>query len=271
MGVRLVLSLLVLPLLLAGCGDDGSSVAHEPTGSLAPLSTRSLECDNRPYRTDGADYDDGLNEVQDDPMGALDNWLDAEGWASQLPSDGYVVEWERDGQALLSWDVAGRTRIAVVAADDVTDYNGDTGWGVQTWAECNPAELPAETTDQLGIGIWEDSSGGRVSTTRVVSFQGAEHCDWQDTTWLRLGDAGDADRRYDEYLSNDDDGELADYLTTTAHDAAALPNDATDTGWQRDGRELWLGDDPRAAYLVSVNDPGDVELWPAAKKPIGCA
>jgi hypothetical protein len=32
---------------------------------------------------------------------------------------------------------------------------------------------------------------------------------------------------------------------------------------------LWLGDD--AAYLVDVDDPGDVERRPAAKEPIMCA
>jgi hypothetical protein len=270
MGVRLVVSLLVLPLLLAGCGEDSTNVAHE-SGSLAALSTRSLECDGPPYGTHGADYDDGLNEVQDNSTDALDNWLDAEAWATGLPTEGYDVEWERDGQALLSWDVGGRTRVAVIADDDVRDYNDDVGWGVRSWARCDPAELPSETTDQLGIGVWEDSSGARVPTTEVVSFQGAEHCDWQDTTWLRLGVASDQDRRYDEYLSGDDGGELAAYLTTSVDHSARLPDDAVDTGWRRDGRKLWIGESPRAAYLVSVDDTSDVELWPATKKPVGCA
>ena len=36
--------------------------------------------------------------------------------------------------------------------------------------------------------------------------------------------------------------------------------------------ELWLQPGrPDAAYLVSVDDPKDVERWPAAKDGVGCA
>lgn len=272
--MRILLPLAVLMALVAGCGQENTpEVARETTtaGSMAPVVTRSLECDHQPYRTSRAvDYDDGLTEVQDSPADALDNWLDAEAWAAEVPTSGYVVEWERAGQALLSWNVDGRTRIAVLVADGITDYLGNTGWGVQSWAQCNPAELPAEVTDRLDVGVWENASAQRVPTTEVVSFQGAEHCDWQDLTWLRLGVASDADRTYDEYLSGDDDGQLADYLTTAPAAAATLPADAVDTGWRRDGRELWLGESPRAAYLVSLDVESDVQLWPATKESIGC-
>jgi hypothetical protein len=40
---------------------------------------------------------------------------------------------------------------------------------------------------------------------------------------------------------------------------------------RRDGRQLWIGPDQEAAYLVSVDDAHDVERWPAAKQPIRCA
>lgn len=52
---------------------------------------------------------------------------------------------------------------------------------------------------------------------------------------------------------------------------AALPKTATDTGYHRDGRELWLSAKHEAAYLVSLSDPDDVERWPAAKQEIYCA
>jgi hypothetical protein len=60
-------------------------------------------------------------------------------------------------------------------------------------------------------------------------------------------------------------------LHTTFSDGAALPADATDTGLRRDGRQLWIGAGEKAAYLVSVDDPEDVERWPRAKQDIGCA
>jgi hypothetical protein len=64
--------------------------------------------------------------------------------------------------------------------------------------------------------------------------------------------------------------ELRDLLRGGFDDDAALPEDATSTGWRRDGRELWLAE-KEAAYLVDIDDPGDVERWPAAKEPIMCA
>jgi hypothetical protein len=287
MGVRLVVSLLALPLLLAGCGED-TVIAVDPAGTpydgpmyvkldhhdrattleASGAAGQALECDGTPYRGGGGAYEDGLEEVQDSPEEALDNWRDNE-WA-RVPEDGYRIERVDDGRALLSWDVDERTRVAVVVKEDVTDYQDHTGWGVESWASCDPAELGDDVADDLGIELWTDQHGRAVPTSEVVSFEGPEHCGRQDTTWLTLGVASDVDRTYDEYLSNDDGGELADYLTTTADDSSTLPDDAVDTGWRRDGRELWLGDDPRAAYLVSVDDAKDVELWPASKKPIGC-
>jgi hypothetical protein len=286
MDVRLVVSLLVLPLFVVGCGED-TVVAADPAGTpyegpmyvkldFADLATPleasgaaglALECDGEPYRGGGTGYDDGLLEVQDSPEEALDNWLSDE-WA-EVPQSGYRIERVDGGRALLSWDVDDRTRVAVVVHDDVTDYQDDTGWGVEAWASCDPSELGVDVADDLGVEVWTDGDGRVVPTTEVVSFPGAEHCDWQDTTWLRLGVASDVDQKYDEYLS--DDGDLTDYITTPSDDSATLPDDAVDTGWRRDGRELWLGESPRAAYLVSVDDESDVELWPATTESIGCS
>ena len=264
MTVRTLLGSVALVLLLTGCGARAASVAEDATP--ADRAARQLECSGQPAARGAGDYGDGLTEVQDDPTAALENWLDAEGWFATVPTDGYVVEWRHDGRALLSWDVDGRSKIAVVTADNVTDYNGDTGWGVETWAQCDPAEWPEQTTDELGVGIWTTAGGERQPTDRVVSYQGPEHCDWQDITFLHLG----GERKGDEYL-RDTTGELADYLTTTYDGAVALPAHARDTGWRRDGRELWLGEHPRAAYLVSLDDPADVERWPASQQDIGCA
>jgi len=150
-------------------------------------------------------------------------------------------------------------------ADGIRDYRGEVGWGIVEWADCDPAEFPAEVTDELNVGVWEDASGRRLSVKRVHSFQGAEHCDWTDITFLMIGPGRE---RADWYV-RDTSGELADFLEGKFNDDATLPDDATSTGWRRDGRELWLGRE--AAYLVAIDDPHDIERWPAAKEPIGCA
>lgn len=273
-------------LLLAGCGTSPTPIAGEPVDppndgpmSLPPdhsddatplersgAAGQALECDGAAYGGGGGDYGDGLESVQGSPEQALDDWLDNEAWAYQVPESGYRVERDDGDRVLLSYDVGDQTRLAFVAADGGVDSNDDEGWGIESWAQCDPSELPAAVTDALGIGVWETTSGARVPVSRVRSFQGPEHCDWQDITFLSLGPEGEAE----QYL-RDVHGELVEFLRTTYDATAVLPRTATDTGLQRDGRVLWLSADGDAAYLVSHDDGADIERWPAAKQSIACA
>jgi hypothetical protein len=116
------------------------------------------------------------------------------------------------------------------------------------------------------IGVWEDESGRRVPVTRILSFQGAEHCSWTDITFLLVGREKTAD-----WYVRDTSGDFSRLLRTSFAVEAALPEGATDTRLRRDGRELWIGPDKEAAYLVSLDDAQDVEPWPAAEQPIRCA
>jgi hypothetical protein len=291
MSMRLLVAAVVPLLLFAGCGEtvSASDVAADPAGTpydgpmdvppdyddlATPLEASgsaglALECTGEPRRGGGGDYaDSGLESVQKTPQKALDNWIDEE--SSEVPDDGYRVERVDGDRVLLSYDVGDRTKVAAVVRSGITDYNDDTGWGVESWSSCDPAELGADVAEDLGFELWTDADGDLVPTTEVLSFAGSEHCDWQHLTWIRLGVESDVDRDFDEYLGGDD-GELADFLSTTSDSSATLPPGAVDTGWQHDGRELWLGEDPRAAYLVSVDDKSDVELWPAVTEHIGCA
>ena len=274
-------------VLAAGCGtssvvtegepvaapyDGPMSAPADPGDESRPVMKRAgaaalaLECDWQPTNGGAGDYvDGGLESVQGTPAQALENWLEQEAGAFQLPADGYRVEREDDGRVLFSYDVDERTRIAFIAADGLRDYNDDEGWGIEAWAQCDPFELPAEVTDALGIGVWTDSTGARVPTPKIRSFQGAEHCDWQEITFVTLGPKRDRE----QYVRDTAD-ELDRLLRSTYAASVDLPDDATDTGLQRDGRQLWLGRSHDAAYLVSVDDPTDVERWPAAREPVYC-
>jgi hypothetical protein len=275
--------------LLVGCGEanvagpggrETSSAANPYDGPMhlepdysdnATVSERSgaagraLECEGEPFSGGGGDYvDGGAESVQDSPEEALSNFLEKA--AGRLPDDGYLVERDDGERVLLSYDVGDETKIALIAADGIPDYNDDTGWGIDSWSQCDPAELPENVSAALGYDVWEDASGEPVPVSEVRAERGPEHCDWQDITFLSLGpDDGDVAT----YL-RDAKGQLARWTTTTYDGAAALPNDATATGFRKDGRELWLGTRPAAAYLLSVDHPSDVERWPAAKESLGC-
>jgi hypothetical protein len=267
-----------IALCCAGCGsggDDGSAVDGGPATAPpyeGPLNAKAavdaLECDGkRPFFRATGSYDSGLESVQPSAAGAFDDYVDASGIRYRAPVKGYRVEREEAGRALISYDVRDRSKVAVVLANGIRDWNGDVGWGVVAWALCDPAEFPAEITDELNIGVWQDASGQRVPVTRVRSFQGAEHCSWTDITFLLIG----PDIRRADWYVRDATGEFPHHLRGEFGRDATLPKGATFSGWSRGRHELWLSPDKDAAYLVDIDDPRVVERWPASKEPILCA
>ena len=229
-------------------------------------AARALECADQPSNGGGADYDSGLASTQRSPEAAVDNWMDEEGsWYAGCRGGAIARSGSRRGRVLYSHDVDGLTKAAVIVSDSIHDYEDETGWGVAAWAVCDPAELEAATTNEMGIEVWTDAAGRRVSTAKVSSAAGPEHCDWQDITFLTLGEGG-----HRRLFVRDTLGEFAELTTTTYADDVTLPADAEPTGWSHDGRELWLGADGGAAYLVSAADGTDVERWPAGRETIGC-
>ncbi len=269
-------------LLLAACGggDPASEAVVERSESATPpyvgpldagAAVAALECDGKtPYEHGEVIYDDGLATVQANAGAALSDYMRESGLIYIAPADGYAVEREQGGQVLLSYDVDGRTKVSMLAVDDVRDWNDDEGWGVREWAQCDPSEFPEDVTDELDIGVWEDESGRRVPVTSIQSLKGSEHCDETDITYVLVGPEQTADWYVSDTRGRDGD-DFSGLLRTTFSDTARLPKGATDTGWHRGGRQLWIGPDQEAAYLVSLDDAHDVERWPAAKEPLWCA
>ena len=267
-------------LLLAACGgsDPASEAVVERSESATPpyvgpldagAAVAALECDGKtPYEHGEHFYDDGLATVQTSAEAALGDSMRESGLIYAVPADGYAVEREQAGRVLFSYDVDGRTKVSMFAVDDVRDWNDDEGWGVREWAQCDPSEFPEAVTDELDIGVWEDESGRRVPVTTIQSLKGSEHCDTTDITFLLVGPEETADWYVSDTRAHEG---FSGLLRTTFSDKARLPEGATDTGWRRGGRQLWIGPDQEAAYLVSLDDAHDVERWPAAKEPLWCA
>ncbi|MEV1008085.1 hypothetical protein [Streptomyces sp. NPDC049881] len=235
--------------------EEDSVEAAEADAGAAALA---LECDGAFSQGGGADvWSEG--DGGDDPEGGLRAYFAIE--QPGLPEEGYRVEREDDGRVLFSLDVGGETKVAVIVAED---GEGRPGWGPETAAACDPAELPEEWADEQGYEFWTDADGGRVPVSEISSSEGSAHCDWQAADFLEIG--RDADRAL---YARDPEGVLPGGMLAAPYDGdAALPADARDTGWHLGDRRLSLAADGATAY---VRTPEGVEAWPLVVPGMGCA
>lgn len=277
-GIVAAAVVLMMGLVAAGCGGDGYD-ALVVTGTVPatpyagrldlPYTTgedgdaqesagaagRALECDGAIRAGDAGDAwskGDGGST----PEEGLKAYFDI--YKPELPERGYRVERSEGDRVLFSYDVGGRTKVAVVVAKDQPRR---PGWGPETSASCDPSEFPANWTKSHGYEIWTDRYGHRVPTTSVSSSPGAEHCDWQSAHFLDLG-------RYGRQYGRDPHGVLPPGSLTAAYRAhVRMPADARDTGYRFHDWRLWLTPDRRTAY---VRTPDGVEAWPATASRFGC-
>lgn len=214
---------------------------------------RALECEGEIHLGNGPDgwsEDDGGGG----PEEGLALYFDL--FDPGDPRSGYRVERREPDRVLYSYDVDGRTKVAVVVARDQEDR---PGWGPETSASCDPSELPASYTDSHGIEIWTDGHGDRVPTTGIKGSGGDDHCGRRAVHFLAL-----KDRTY----ARDPEGLLEPGMVTARYDdVAELPAAARDTGYRYQDRQLWLTDDRRTAY---VRTPEGVEAWPLLKEHVAC-
>ncbi|SOE07194.1 hypothetical protein [Streptomyces sp. Ag109_G2-15] len=240
------------PLYVPTKAVDGSGPRSLRLASGA--AGRALECDGEIFDGGGPD---GWSKSDggDTPEAGLKLYFDMAQPAQ--PDHGYRVERREADRVLYSFDVKGRTKVAVVVAKDQKDR---PGWGPETNASCDPAELPAKFTAAQGWEIWTDRNGRRVPVSRLSSSPGAEHCGWQSGHLLTLGER--------TYL-RDPDGVLGrdGLLKAPYRKDVTMPADARDTGYHYRGWHLWLTDDKETAYVRTADG---VEAWPQEKHGVGC-
>jgi hypothetical protein len=227
----------------------------DPLGSSGAAG-KALECSGDPYSGSTGD-NFGVIGGHGSAVDALESFVGDE--AALGPGRGYRAEREEQGRVLFSYDVDGKTKVAIIVADERTDFMGETGWSMETFAQCDPAEFPKAVTDELGIQVWVDNKGERVPTTVLQSARGPAHCEWDSATFLTFNG--------DTYVK-DPQGVLPAEWFNIAFDAdTTLPHDANETGYRLDRHELWLAPDRSAAYIVTQEG---VERWPAATDFVGC-
>jgi hypothetical protein len=191
----------------------------------------------------------------------------SEGMFLEIPSvDLSVAKTEADRELLTYADDTGAVKVAVVFHDGPgSEGAGGDGWYRESWARCDFSEFPAQVAESYyGYQIWTGAGGAPALTTHIVSFPGSDHCDWQDTTFLSLGEDSRQEAMYAEHPQPD----IEEYLQGEYVADMPLPDDAVATPYSRDGRRLWLSPDKRYAY---VGQQRSVEAWPRTKPGFGCA
>jgi len=277
---RLVLvPVCVVVALLTACGDeadDTSAIPKADTTYKGPLHVARtdaehpsagaagniVDCDT--WGRGGASYQEvyGGGATADDPEQALE-YGRSEGLFLSLEFDGLGVAKTEEDRVLYVLEVGGAFKQAIIVRDGpAAEGTGGPGWYVESWARCDSAEMPASFTDDMGQQIWTDADGNPVPTTRIESWTGPAHCDWQSMTFLFL------DGNEESAFVRDPDPELVDYFDEPYQAHAELPADAEATGFMRDGKRLWLSSDGDRAY-VGTRD--DVEVWPRTVRRLGCA
>lgn len=197
----------------------------------------------------------GLLDGTGSPDKAVKQFL--EEYPNASPGDGYRRERTSGERVLYSFDVQGRSKVVIVVVNDRSPKTPMDGWGAESFAACDPSELPPSRDAEFDVQVWRDRTGQRVNTDVVTSYQGAEHCGWESVTFLQLGQT--------MYL-RDPDGVFARGLVrTTYQDNSSLPGAAQDTGYHRAGQRVWVADD--SAYIVTDTT---VERWPGTTRIIGC-
>lgn len=234
-------------------GDHGNPDVRVRAGA----AVGALECSGEPYLGQS-----NLGHPDDNAAVALAGFVKDNHFA--LPPTGYRVERQETDRVLYSYDVDGRTKVAVIVGTAPRE-GFEQGWYVESFATCNPFELPDAVTDALGVQVWTNEKSERVPTTAIQSAQGPTHCNWESATFLTLG--------RQQYI-RDPDGVVSGGISnpsfrTTFDGNAALPVDATDTGYRLDGQALWMAADKLSAYVVGAD--GKVERWPAPVEQVGCA
>lgn len=175
------------------------------------------------------------------------------------PWNGLQIAKRERTRVLYVLDVGGAVKQAVIVHNGpATKGAGGAGWYVESWASCDYSEFPRSFTDSIGVQIWTDSAGNPAPTTRIQSWRGPEHCDWQSMTFLEIGRATYV-RAPQPYLDQ--------YFAQPYRKNTNLPGNALDTGFRRDGHELWLSHDKQIAYM---RGSGDVEAWPRTIRPLLC-
>ena len=229
---------------------------HPDPALRAGAASKFIDCEHGIW-AGGWSVDFGPPGSAEDPATALALFLTDQVFAA--PGSGFTETGTDEFRRLFTYANDGDPKVAVIVVDGSEVALDDaSGWIVETFASCDPAEFDPSADQDLPFEVWTDSEGVRVPVRILSSLAGSSHCDWQSVRFLRVGD---------ESFVRDPDGVLAEATEVRFQPDTDLPPDAVDTGYGREGSELWIAADRSIAYLV---EPDRVEGWPAPERVFGC-
>lgn len=132
----------------------------------------------------------------------------------------------------------------------------------------SPIDLSSEPKDWLQYGSylrWTDSDGCMVRIDVISHHYGAAHCGWEKMESITIGRplgssiaAGSSTETMNRYVW-DPQGVLPEGPIGSELNLPDIPDTAFDTGYRRDGSELWLDEtDESVLYRISGST---VEAW----------
>ena len=217
----------------------------------------ALACTPAAGQLENADvYAEGA--TSDSVEGALKTAV-SEGLFLFAPTDDLRVARAEDERVMLTYEADDRILLALVFRDGpATEGAGGPGWYLEAAARCDFAEFPEAFAEKAGYQLWHDEAGEPAPVTKLYSAPGPEHCSWDSMVFLYAQDR--------HAYVREPTRELERFTAGPYRADIPLPDDASDTGYEREGRHLWLSADDNYVY---VGSPRSVEAWPLFEA--GCA
>ena len=265
------LGTVLLAAALLGCGDEDSApdlsgfsdASTEYDGPLHVATGRygaageALACDPAVGQLSKSSVYGG-GATSDTPAKALETAV-SEGLFLLAPTDEMRLAKAEGDRVMLTYEADSRILMALVLRDGpATEGAGGRGWYLEAFARCDFAEFPEAFAEKAGYQLWHDADGEPAPVTKLYSAPGPAHCSWDSMVFLYAQDRHSYVREPTR--------ELERFTAGPYHPDIPLPDDASDTGYERAGRHLWLAPDGTYAY---VGTQRSVEAWPRFET--GCA
>ena len=240
--------------LLAACSAGGPAGSGEEVSSpsAVPAALDLLDCDGPPSAMGGLGPF-GVATVGDTPAAALASWLEDPVFV--VPVNNWAPYATVGDRTVFVYRSADRIKVAAVFSAERTEV----GEGVYSLIElraCEESEFGPDAVFANDDRVWANEAGAILREQA-----GPAHCGWQEVRFLFIAE-GAQSRQY----IGDPLGIMPAGTLDQPYDGdAALPDDATASGYRNGDLELWFVPDERAVFVVGSDR---VELWP--RSDVGC-